>query len=290
MQFGLLGPLEVTADGEPIALGGTKQRATLGYLLLRTNRVVAASELVQALWDSDDAPVTARKILHNAVWGLRSMLTSLPAPAAGSPPALVTRTPGYVLRVDPDHVDLAVFQRRVAEGRAALAADAPETAARLLREGLDLWRGPVLADLAESGFTWPEIEATRRTRLDALEDFFDAELACGRHHSVIGDLTMLVDTEPLRERACGQLMIALYRCGRQADALNVYDRARSALVENLGLEPGRGLQMLQRSILTHDAALSQEVGWPAVRRPAAPLTPAAPSPGPSPAPRGPAGT
>ncbi|WP_309031454.1 BTAD domain-containing putative transcriptional regulator [Streptomyces alfalfae] len=276
MQFGLLGPLEVTADGEPVALGGTKQRATLGYLLLRTNRVVAASELVQALWDSDDAPVTARKILHNAVWGLRSMLASLPEPPTGSPPALVTRTPGYVLRVEPDHVDLSVFQRRVAEGRAALAADAPETAARLLREGLELWRGPVLADLAESGFSWPEIEATRRTRLDALEDFFDAELACGRHHSVIGDLTTLVDTEPLRERACGQLMIALYRCGRQADALNVYDRARSALVENLGLEPGRGLRMLQRSILTHDAALSQEVGWPVIRRSSVTLAPPAP--------------
>ncbi|WP_411112139.1 BTAD domain-containing putative transcriptional regulator [Streptomyces sp. c-19] len=282
MQFGLLGPLEVTAEGEPVPLGGTKQRATLGYLLLRTNRVVAASELVQALWDSDDAPVTARKILHNAIWGLRSMLASLPAPELGNPPALVTRTPGYVLRVDPDHLDLSVFQRRVSEGRAALAADAPETAAQLLREGLDLWRGPVLADLAESGFAWPEIEATRRTRLDALEDLFDAELACGRHHSVIGDLTTLVDTEPLRERACGQLMIALYRCGRQADALNVYDRARSALVDNLGLEPGHGLRMLQRSILTHDAALTQEVGWPVIRRASATLAPA-PSETPQPA-------
>lgn len=283
MQFGLLGPLEVTAEGEPVPLGGTKQRATLGYLLLRTNRVVAASELVQALWDSDDAPVTARKILHNAIWGLRSMLGSLPAPVLGNPPALITRTPGYVLRVDPDHLDLSVFQRRVSEGRAALAADAPETAAQLLREGLDLWRGPVLADLSESGFAWPEIEATRRTRLDALEDLFDVELACGRHHSVIGDLTTLVDTEPLRERACGQLMIALYRCGRQADALNVYDRARSALVDNLGLEPGHGLRMLQRSILTHDAALTQEVGWPVIRRSAATLTSAPPSETPPPA-------
>ncbi|MCX5417804.1 BTAD domain-containing putative transcriptional regulator [Streptomyces sp. NBC_00059] len=282
MQFGLLGPLEATADGKLVPLGGTKQRATLGYLLLRTNRVVAASELVQMLWDSDDAPVTARKILHNAIWGLRSILASLPAPAQGNPPALVTRAPGYVLRVDPDHLDLSVFQRRVSEGRAALAADAPETAAQLLREGLDLWRGPVLADLSESGFAWPEIEALRRTRLDALEVLFDAELACGRHHSVIGDLTTLVDSEPLRERACGQLMIALYRCGRQADALNVYDRARSALVDNLGLEPGHGLRTIQHSILTHDSALAQEAGWPVVRQPSATLAPA-PSTTPQPA-------
>ncbi|MBT2479350.1 BTAD domain-containing putative transcriptional regulator [Streptomyces sp. ISL-94] len=256
MQFRLLGPLEVTVDGKLIALGGTKQRATLGYLLLRANRVAATSELMQALWDSEEVPTTARKILHNAVWGLRSILAAGSAPAGGSAPELVTRAPGYALQVDPEHVDLSVFQRKVTEGRAALASDGPEAAARLLREGLDLWRGPILADLMESGIAWPELESVRRARLDALEDYFEAELACGRHRAILGDLTTMVESEPLRERACGQLMTALYRCGLQADALNVYDRVRSSLVENLGLEPGRGLQMLQHSILTHDPALS----------------------------------
>ncbi|WP_301365712.1 BTAD domain-containing putative transcriptional regulator [Streptomyces xanthophaeus] len=246
----------MTVDGKLIALGGTKQRATLGYLLLRANRVAATSELMQALWDSEEVPTTARKILHNAVWGLRSILAAGSAPAGGSAPELVTRAPGYALQVDPEHVDLSVFQRRVTEGRAALAADGPEAAARLLREGLDLWRGPILADLMESGIAWPELESVRRARLDALEDYFEAELACGRHRAILGDLTTMVESEPLRERACGQLMTALYRCGLQADALNVYDRVRNSLVENLGLEPGRGLQMLQHSILTHDPALS----------------------------------
>ncbi|MFF8810529.1 BTAD domain-containing putative transcriptional regulator [Streptomyces omiyaensis] len=278
MKFRLLGPLEAISEAGPVVLGGTKQRATLGYLLLHANRVVATSELVQALWDLEDVPASARKILHNAVWGLRTVLaegaggpagangpaggpagttTGGPGgPAGGGLPELVTKAPGYVLRVDPDDVDLLVYRRRVSEGRAALAASAPETAARQLREGLDLWGGPLLADLAESGIAWPELDAARRDRLDVLEDLFDAELECGRHYSLLGELTMMAEAEPLRERACGQLMLALYRCGRQADALNVYERVRSALVENLGLEPGHELRTLQHAILTHDAALA----------------------------------
>lgn len=262
MRFRLLGPLEaISADG-PVALGGTKQRATLSYLLLNANRVVATSELVEALWESEDVPATARKILHNAIWGLRTILAENAGPGAHGAPELVTKAPGYLLRVDPDDVDLLVFRRWVAAGRAELAELSPEDASRLLRRGLDLWAGPLLADLAESGITWPELDAARRDRLDVLEDFFEAELECGRHHSILGELTMMAEAEPWRERACGQLMLALYRCGRQADALNVYERVRSSLVENLGLEPGHGLRTLQHAILTHDPVLAAEATTP----------------------------
>ncbi|GHB07914.1 BTAD domain-containing putative transcriptional regulator [Streptomyces termitum] len=269
MKFRLLGPLEAIAADGPVVLGGTKQRATLGYLLLHANRVVATSELVQALWDLEDVPASARKILHNAIWGLRTVLAdgAATAPPGTTAPELVTKAPGYVLRVDPDDVDLLVYRRRVARGRAALAASAPAEAARLLREGLDLWDGPLLADLAESGITWPELDAARRDRLDVLEDLFDAELECGRHYSLLGELTMMAEAEPLRERACGQLMLALYRCGRQADALGAYERVRSALVEDLGLEPGHDLRTLQHAILTHDPALTWTAAAPAAVEP-----------------------
>ncbi|MEV4940630.1 BTAD domain-containing putative transcriptional regulator [Streptomyces zaomyceticus] len=267
-------------DG-PVALGGTKQRATLGYLLLNSNRVVATSELVDALWESEDVPATARKILHNAIWGLRTILAENAGRGAQGSPELVTKAPGYMLRVDPEAVDLMVFRSWVAAGRAELAAGAPEEASRLLRKGLDLWGGPLLADLAESGIAWPELDAARRDRLDVLEDLFEAELECGRHHSVLGELTMMAEAEPWRERARGQLMLALYRCGRQADALGVYERVRSSLVENLGLEPGHGLRTLQHAILTHDPALAAEAATaPRQSAPAAGTTPAAPAGGP----------
>ncbi|MFJ1863548.1 BTAD domain-containing putative transcriptional regulator [Streptomyces sp. NPDC088097] len=247
--------MEALAGDTTVSLGGAKQRATLGYLLLHANRVVATSQLLRALWDVEDSPPTARKILQNAVWGLRNVISAAP-PDTTPPTALLTQAPGYILRVDPELVDLSVFQQRATQGRAELAADAPEKAAALLREGLALWRGRVLCDLSETGISWPELDSANKVRLGAMEDLFDAELTCGRHHSVLGEIELLFAAEPLRERTAGQLMLALYRCGRQADALSVYDRVRSDLVENLGLEPGRGLQMLQRAILTHDLALT----------------------------------
>lgn len=253
MRFRMLGPLEAVDGDHPVALGGIKQRATLGFLLLHANRVVATSQLLKALWTVDDAPTSARKILQNAVWGLRGVLPSNGG-AAGSV-ALLSQAPGYLLRVEPDQVDLYRFQRLVKEGRAELAAGSPEAATLLLRDALALWWGPVLADLVETGVDWPELTAVQNARSDAMEDYFEAELACGRHHAVLGELELMLDTEAPRERSCGQLMLALYRCGRQTDALNVYGRVRAALVDNLGLEPGRALQELQHSILTHDPAL-----------------------------------
>ncbi|MEV6588450.1 BTAD domain-containing putative transcriptional regulator [Streptomyces acidicola] len=244
---------------EVVPLGGFKQRAALGLLLLRANRVVATSEMLAALWPEEELPATARKIVQNAVWGLRALLGAPPGhevPLHSPRPELLTQAPGYMLRVDPDCLDVNRFERQVAEGRARFVAGDAGEAARLLREALAEWRGPALADLAEHGVAWPELTALGQLRLDVMEDRFEAELLCGRHQAVLGELSSLVTEQPLRERLCRQLMLALYRCGRQAEALSVFTRVRRALVEDYGLEPSRELQLLQQSILTHDPALA----------------------------------
>lgn len=255
MEFRVLGPLEVLRDGEPVELRGTKQRGTLGFLLLQANRVVPTSRLLNALWPDENAPTTARKILQNAVYGLRGVLAPAPQDAAADA-MLLTRPPGYMMRVTPDEVDLHRFHQWVGQGREKRDQGAPAEAAVLLRDALDLWRGSALADLVEAGIDWPELDSLRKTRLDVTEDYFDAQLLCGRHHAVLAELESMVAAEPLRERSCGQLMMALYRCGRQADALSAFSRVRSLLIENLGLEPGQQLQQLQRAILTQDPLLS----------------------------------
>ncbi|MFD7335578.1 BTAD domain-containing putative transcriptional regulator [Streptomyces violascens] len=195
-------------------------------------------------------------MLQNAVWGLRGLFSS----DSGSPDAaaVVTQAPGYMLRVAPEQVDLHQFHHKVEEGRVRLGAGAPEQAARLLGDALALWRGPALADLVETGIAWPGLSAVQSARLDVMEDHFEALLACGRHHEVLADLSAMVAAEPFRERSCGQFMTALYRCGRQVEALDAYSRLRSALAEDLGLEPSRELQSLQRAILTHDPVLTPE--------------------------------
>jgi DNA-binding SARP family transcriptional activator len=309
MQFRLLGPLEVEPAGGPpgslVDLGGHRQRAVLAYLLLHANQVVSTSQMLSALWADDNAPMTARKILQNAVWKLRGVLSR--PPRTEQSPELLTRAPGYLLRVPQQRVDLLDYQQRVTTGRAALAAGEVERARRSLGAALALWRGPVLSDLVEEGVCWPELTALQNRRLDVMEDHFEAALACGRHQLVLPDLESLVAAEPLRERASGQLMVALYRCGRQAEALAVFGRVRTALVEGLGLEPGRDLHRLQQAILTQDptleaprAAGDQEPASlapasrpaPSPRLPGAALAAAAsaaasepgPAPGPGPAP------
>jgi DNA-binding SARP family transcriptional activator len=254
MWFRMLGPLEVVDGGRPVVLGGARRRATLGFLLLHANRVVATSQLLDALWTDGDAPLSARKILQNAIWGLRGVLSS--GDGSGHLPELLTQAPGYVLRVDPDQIDLARFHRLVQQGRAELTAGSPELASATLGDALTLWRGPLLADLIETGISWPELISVQNTRLDAMEDYFEVELACGRHQAVLSELDKMVESNTLRERCCGQLMLALYRCGRQADALNVYGRVRRTLVEQLGLDPCRDLQTLHHAILNHDPELT----------------------------------
>ncbi|MFJ7181842.1 BTAD domain-containing putative transcriptional regulator [Streptomyces massasporeus] len=255
MEFKVLGPLDVVSGGRSLPLGGVKQRAVLGLLLLHANQVVATSQLLEALWPEDARPVTARKMVQNAVWGLRALLESGDG-EGHTAPRLLTRAPGYVLRVDPEQLDATRFERAVAAGRARLDAGEAAEAAELLGEALAEWRGSALSDLAEQGVEWAELTALRQLRLDAMEDRFEAELACGRHHAVLGELTSLAEAEPLRERLCGQLMLALYRCGRQAEALSVFSRVRLALVEEYGLEPSAALQTLQHRILRHDQALA----------------------------------
>ncbi|MEV0251125.1 BTAD domain-containing putative transcriptional regulator [Nocardia sp. NPDC050712] len=251
MLFRILGPLEVLHRDQQVAIGSAKQRATLGFLLLHANRVVPTSALLDALWPKSESPATARKILQNAVSGLRSTLSADPT----HPGTLVTKAPGYMARVDDDQIDLFHFQRRVQEGRAELASGSARAASVVLGEALALWRGSALADLVEAGTTWPELTALENARIDAMEDYFDAELACGRHRTILGELERIVESEPLRERLRGQLMLALYRCGRQAAALNTYSRVRATLVADLGVEPGRELQLLQHAILNQDASL-----------------------------------
>ncbi|MGH3769943.1 MAG: BTAD domain-containing putative transcriptional regulator [Pseudonocardiaceae bacterium] len=168
---------------------------------------------------------------------------------------LLTHAPGYLLRVEPDRVDLSRFHSLVNSGRADLVAGSWEQAARTLRSALELWRGPVLTDLVESGVTWPELATVQNTQLAAFEDYVEAELACGRYSEMISALETWVELEPLRERLCGQLMRALYYCGRQVDALGLYRRTRTRLIEELGLDPSRDLQELERSILNQELVL-----------------------------------
>ncbi|WP_153535472.1 BTAD domain-containing putative transcriptional regulator [Actinomadura macrotermitis] len=252
----MLGPLEVLQDGEPLALGGANQRATLAYLLLNAGTVVSTSDLVRALW-GDDAPPTARKMVQNAVAGLRRTLRDGAGGdnTGGDGPALLTVAPGYVLRMPPAALDATRFHELVRLGRAAFRAEAWQPAARLLREALALWRGPALADVAELGHAWPELATLDEQRLTALEDCAEAELALGLHRELAGELTPLAEEEPARERLCGLLMLALYRCGQQSEALAVFRRTRAALVEALGIEPAPELHRLQHAILNQDPTL-----------------------------------
>jgi DNA-binding SARP family transcriptional activator len=241
MEFRLLGPLEVAERDRLLDLGALKQRAVLAVLLLNANDVVSVERLVDEIWGASP-PATVGKSVQVYVSGLRRQLGD---------GRLLTRAPGYLLRVHDSELDLARFEQLLEE---AQAAD-PSTAARRLRDALALWRGPPLGDLAYEQFAQPQVRRLEELRLHALEQRIDADLACGRHAELAGELEALAAQHPLRERLRGQLMLALYRSGRQADALGAFQAARAALVEQLGLEPGRELRELQEAVLRQDAAL-----------------------------------
>jgi DNA-binding SARP family transcriptional activator len=241
MQFRLLGPLEVAEQNREAVLGGAKQRSLLAILLLHANEVVATDRLIAELW-GESPPATVSKSIQSYVMRLRREL---------GPERLSTRPPGYVLNVAPDELDLAVFERLRGEARRA----EPARAAQKLREALALWRGPPLADLAYEPFAQTEIVRLEELRLAALEERIDADLAAGRHGDLAGELEALVTAHPLRERLRAQLMLALYRSGRQAEALHVYRAARRELADELGLEPGEELRRLEQAILQQDPDL-----------------------------------
>ena len=252
MEFRILGPLEVHETGKSVPLGGKKQRGLLAILLLNANQVVSTDRLIDELW-GETPPETAAKGLQVHVSQLRKVLE--PDRASGeSGQLLVTRAPGYILKLDPEQFDLERFRRLADEGREALSASDPEGAAAKLGEALALWRGDPLADLADA-FAPREVSRLEEMRFAALEDRIEADLERGAHAEVIGELERLVAEEPLRERPRAQLMLALYRSGRQAEALDAYGTARRALVEELGIEPGRELKELQAAILEQDPAL-----------------------------------
>jgi DNA-binding SARP family transcriptional activator len=267
VEFRVLGPLDARADDEPLALGGVKQRALLAILLLNANEVVSSDRLIDELWGAE-TPKNAAKSLQVLVSQLRKVLE--PARKRGeSGQVLVTRAPGYILELEPDQFDLERFRRLADEGRAALAAGDPEAAAARLRDALELWRGEPLADLTYTSFAPTQVSRLEELRLAALEDRIEADLCRGRHAEVIGELEQLVLNEPLRERPRGQLVLALYRAGRQAEALEVYRDARDALVEQLGIEPGRELKGLHAAILDQDPSLDLQS---AVAEPPQPLS------------------
>jgi YVTN family beta-propeller protein len=245
LRFNLLGPLEVVRDGSVVELGARKQRAVLALLLLDANRIVSTERLIDGLW-GDAPPETARSALQVYVAGLRKALGEDGA-------SLRTSAPGYVLDVPPGASDLEEFDQLRAEGRP--------------RDALALWRGAALADLDGEPFAAPAAGRLEELRLATLEERIDADLALGRHAELVPELDGLVAEHPYRERFRAQQMLALYRSGRQADALAAYRSARTAFVDELGIEPGEELKRLERAVLDHDPEL------------AAPAPPAAAGPG-----------
>jgi len=231
LEFRILGPLEVLADGRPLNIGGQKQRAVLAMLLLKPNRVVAAGRLMDAVWE-DDPPDTATKAIQVYVSQLRKLLGS---------DRLETKAPGYRLRIDDGELDVDRVRRLADEG----AYD----------EALTHWRGRPLADLSSLRFAEAAAAELEELRLSLLEQRIEHALAVGRHLTVLGELESLVAAHPLRERLRAQLMLALYRSGRQAEALEAYQAARNSLVDELGIEPSRSLRELHQAILNQDSTL-----------------------------------
>jgi len=251
LDFRLLGPLEVVGDGGlALSVGTGRQRALLALLILRANEPVAIDRLVDELW-GESPPPTAQRMLHNQVSALRRVL--------GANERLETQGSAYRLKVYPGERDVDRFEELLARGRAQIEAD-PDAAAQTLRQALWLWRGPPLSDLAYEPFAQTEIARLEERRWAAFEALVETELSLGRHADLVSELEAAVAEYPLREHGHGQLMLALYRCGRQAEALDAYRRARRTLVEEIGVEPGTELRSLHDAILAQDPALDAPPG------------------------------
>jgi DNA-binding SARP family transcriptional activator/WD40 repeat protein len=259
MHFRILGPLEALDEGRTVALSGSKQRALLALLLLHPNETLSRDRLIDELW-GEHPPDTATKTVQVHVSRLRKTLGA--AAGNGANGLLVTRDHGYELTLAEEQLDARRFERLLAEGSEELRAGRPELAVPALELALSLWRGPALADLAYEPFVQREIARLEDLRIDALEQLIDAKLALGRHTEVIGQLETLIGEHPYRERLHAQLMLALYRSERQADALQAYQDARRTLVGELGIEPGERLRALEQGILNQDPQLELHVVEP----------------------------
>jgi DNA-binding SARP family transcriptional activator len=245
LEFRLLGPLEVRREGQPLSLGGVRQRALLALLCLHRGEVIAVDRIIDEIW-GESPPPSARHMVEVYVSKLRQLLGS---------PGVVTRSPGYLLDTSLESVDVHWFEALVAEGEEASTAGEPQSAASRFASALALWRGSPLADFTFEPFAQGEITRLEELRLLAEEGRIDAEISLGRSAELVGELEQLVALAPFRERFRAQLMLVLYRAGRQADALEAYRRARQTLVEELGVEPGEELRDLEHAILAQEAWL-----------------------------------
>jgi YVTN family beta-propeller protein len=249
LEFRVLGPVEATANSVPLELGGPKQRALLVLLLLRANEVVPRERLIDDLW-ADSPPASARDTIKVYVGRLRKIFAQ-----NGSREVLLTRGGGYLLQIEPDQLDLNRFVRLAASGSRALAEGDAERAKAALDEAVSLWHGTPLVDLGDVPFARAEQARLEELRLAAVEERIEADLALGHASAVVPELRQLTSEHPYRERLHRQLMLALYRSGRQAEALAAYQDARTILVEQLGIEPSSELRDLENAILAHDPAL-----------------------------------
>jgi len=275
LELRVLGPFEAVLDGEPVAIGGPKQRSVLALLAVDVGRVVSVDRLIEGVW-GEEAPDGARRSLQVYVSNLRKAL----APAGGGDSVLVARSPGYLLDVDPDRVDAVRHASLVAEAREARAGGRHGEARARLADADALWRGEPLADLAFEPFAGPVVARLAEERADAAEDRAEAEIACGGHVDAVATLERMVEEAPLRERRWGLLMLAQYRSGRQAEALRTYGRARDTLVDELGIDPGPALRDLESRILVQDPdlAAAPEAATAAPRARSRPDLPVPPSP------------
>jgi YVTN family beta-propeller protein len=251
VEFRILGDLEVQHDQRVIPLGAHQQRALLAMLVVNAGEIVTADRLIDGIW-GEEPPARAAKTVQVYVSRLRKALAAAGAEAND---LIVTRDHGYALHVDPGHVDAALFERLLGEGRRELADGAFAHAAERLNEALALWRGPALADFTFDAWATQEIARLEELHLEALEARIDADLELGRHAALIAELEALIAHHPLREHLRGQLMLALYRSGRQSEALAVFRETRRVLVDELGVEPGPALRARHEAILHQDPAL-----------------------------------